>query len=247
MSSTVKLTRMEGHLFLREPMSLFFGLVFPPLLLLGLGYLFPGFDEPSPDFDSRRLIDVYAPVAIAFGLAMLGLSSLPPLLGTYRQFGILRRLRTTPLHPARLLWALMIVHGAVAVLATLAVLLVAVAAFDVPLPQRPVWFTVSFLLAAAAMFTTGLLVGARVRTTQAGVATGMAIWFPMLFFAGLWIPRPLMPDTLSTLSEFTPLGAAVEAMTDSWFGATPSAVHIAVAVGYSVVVGLVAVRTFRWD
>ena len=247
MSATMKLTRTEGRLFTRDPIALFFGLVFPGLLLLALGYLFPGFDEASADLDGARYIDVYGPIAIVLGLATLGLVTLPPILGTYRQFGILRRLRTTPIHPARLLSAQLVVHLAVAILATAIAVLVAVLAFDVPFPESPAWFVISFLLAAASIFSIGLLVGALARTTTAGQAIGMAIYFPMLFFAGVWIPRSVMPDGLLTVSDLTPLGSAVQALEDSWFGVTPSVTNLAVMVAYAVVVGLIAVRVFRWE
>jgi len=247
MAATMKLTRTEGRLFLRDPIALFFGLVFPGLLLLALGLFFPGFDEPSADLDGRRYIDVYAPIVLGLGLATLGLVTLPPILGTYRQFGILRRLRTTPVHPARLLWSQLVLHATVAIGAAATAVLVAVIGFDVPFPESPVWFAVSFLLAAASIFTIGLLVGALARTTVAGQAIGMAIYFPMLFFAGVWIPRSIMPDGLLTVSDLTPLGSAVQAIDDSWFGVTPSATNLLVMLVYTVVVALVAVRAFRWE
>jgi ABC-2 type transport system permease protein len=247
MSATMKLTRIESKLFVRDPIALFFGLVFPGLLLLALGYLFPGFDEASADLDGARYIDVYSPIAIVLGLATLGLVTLPPILGTYRQFGILRRLRTTPVHPARLLSAQLVVHLAVAILATAIAVLVAVLAFDVPFPESPVWFVISFLLAAASIFSIGLLVGALARTTTSGQAIGMAIYFPMLFFAGVWIPRSVMPDGLLTVSDVTPLGSAVQALEDSWFGATPTITNLAVMAAWAVVVGFIAVRVFRWE
>lgn len=242
-----KLTRMEGRLFLREPISLFFGLIFPALLLYGLGSLFPGFTDPATELNGARFIDVYAPVAIAFGVAMLGLSSLPPTLATYRQFGILRRLRTTPLHPSRLLGAQMIVQGSVAAISALAVVVVAAVAFDVPLPQQLLWFVLSFLLTAISMFATGLLIGSVTRTNQAAISIGMATWFPMLFFAGLWIPRAIMSSTLQKIADFTPLGAGTEAMSNAWFGSAPTLLQLGVLVVYSVVVGAITVRVFRWE
>jgi ABC-2 type transport system permease protein len=242
-----KLTRMEARLFLREPISLFFALIFPALFLYGLANLFPGFTDPATELGGARFVDVYAPVAIAFGTAMLGLSTLPPTLATYRQFGILRRLRTTPLHPARLLGAQMIVQGSVAVVSAVAVVIVAAVAFDVPFPQSPLWFLLSFLLTAVSMFATGLLIGSVTRTNQAAISIGMAAFFPMLFFAGLWIPRAIMSDTLQTIADFTPLGAGTEAMSNAWFGSAPTALQLGVLLVYSVIVGVVTVRVFRWE
>lgn len=247
MSTTMNIARTEAKLFARDPIALFFGFIFPGLLLLLLGLFFPGFDEPSADLGGDRYIDVYAPLVLALGLATLGLVTLPPILGTYRQFGILRRLRTTPVHPARLLWAQLAVHVGVAVAAAALAVLVAVIVFDVPFPESPVWFAISFLLAAASTFSIGLLVGALARTTVSAQAIGMAIYFPMLFFAGLWIPRSIMSDGLRTVSDYTPLGSSVQALADSWFGTTPSVTNLAVMAAYAVVVGFIAVRVFRWE
>lgn len=247
MASSMKFAQVETRLFVRDPIALFFGLVLPGLLLLLLGLFFPGFDEPSPDLGGATYTEVYAPMVLVLGLATVALVTLPPILGTYRQFGILRRLRTTPVHPARLLMAQFVVHIGVAIVAAVIAIVVAVTVFDVPFPQSPGWFALSYFLAAASIFSIGLLVGAVAPTTVAGQAIGMAIYFPMLFFAGLWIPRSIMTDGLRTVSDFTPLGSAVQALEDSWFGTTPSLTSLLVMTAWAIGVGLVAVRVFRWE
>src|SRR5690606_37857425 len=45
-----KLTATEGKLFLREPMSVLFGVLLPTAILLGLGAI-PALRAPAPDFD----------------------------------------------------------------------------------------------------------------------------------------------------------------------------------------------------
>lgn len=247
MAISTNLARVETKLFLRDPIALFFGLLFPGLLLLLLGLFFPGFDEPSADLGGKTYIDIYAPIVLVLGLATLGLVTLPPVLGAYRQFGILRRLRTTPVHPARLLSAQLAVHIGIALAAAVIAIVVAVAVFDVPFPESPVWFVVSYVLAAASIFSLGLLVGAVAPTAATGQAIGMAIYFPMLFFAGVWIPRSIMPDGLRTVSDLTPLGSGVQALEDSWFGTTPGLTNLLVMAIWAIVVGFLAVRIFRWE
>ena len=247
MAATMKITRTEGRLFLRDPLAMFFGLVFPSMLLLALGLFFPGFKDPVEELDGFRYIDIYAPITLGLGVATLGLVTLPPILGGYRQFGILRRLRTTPVHPRRLLLAQMVVHGVVASVSSLAAIVVAVALFDLPVPERPLWFVASFVLAVVSIFAIGLLIGALARTANTATAVGMGIYFPMLFFGGVWIARGIMPDGLRTVSDFTPLGSAVQAMQDSWLGSAPSFTNVAVMAVYAAVVGFLAVRLFRWE
>ena len=60
----------------------FFGLVFPALLLVVIGTVFPGATDPSPDFGGRSLVEIYAPVSIALGLATVALSLLPATLAS---------------------------------------------------------------------------------------------------------------------------------------------------------------------
>ena len=247
MSATMELTKVESKLFARDPIYLFFGLIFPGLILLLLGLFFPGFTDPAAELDGRSYLEAWASVALALGVATLGLVTLPPLLGTYRQFGILRRLRTTPVHPARLLSAQLIVHTVVAIVAAVIAVGVAVIGFDVTLPELPIMFVLMYLLATASMLSLGLLVGARARTTSSAQAIGMAVYFPMLFFAGVWVPRSVMSDTLLMVSDLTPLGSAVQALEDAWFGITPSMFNIAVMAVWTLVCGFIAVRTFRWE
>ena len=91
MTALLTITKTEAKLFTREPLALFFGLVFPSLLLLVLGFVIPGAQERSPDFGGLRFVDVYAPSVIAFSLVTVGISILPTALVTYRERGFLRR------------------------------------------------------------------------------------------------------------------------------------------------------------
>ncbi|MDY7106606.1 MAG: ABC transporter permease [Actinomycetota bacterium] len=247
MTATLELTRTEARLFARDPVALLFGLLLPAALLVGLGAFFPGFDEPASELDGDRYIDVYAPVGLALGVATLGLVTLPPILGGYRQLGILRRLRTTPVHPARLLAAELVVHGIAAAVAALVAVVAVVAAFDVAWPAAPGWFAISFVATICSAFAIGLLIGAIVRTQAAGQAIGMAVYFPMLFLAGVWVPRHTMSDGLRDLSDRSPSGAAVQAMADAWDGSTPDATHLVTMAAYALVASLLAVRVFRWE
>ena len=63
----------------------------------------------------------------------------------------------------------------------------------------------------------------------------------------MWLPRPLMPVILQDISNFTPLGASVQAMQDSMQGQFPPAEPLLVLVGYTLVFAFIARRFFRWE
>ena len=78
-------------------------------------------------------------------------------------------------------------------------------------------------------------------------AIGALLFFPMMFFAGLWLPRAAMPPVLRDISDFTPLGAAVQALQDSAQGHWPHPLDLAVMACYALVFGVAAARLFRWE
>ena len=193
------------------------------------------------------MIDLYVPIAIAFVLVMLSLNLLPAALATYRERGILRRLATTPVGAITLLAAQMLMTLLMAVVAVLLVLGVGRLGFDVALPQQPVGFALAFVLDAAAVLAMGLVLAAVAPSAASAQGIGTVLFFPIMFFAGLYVPRAVMAGTLRDVSEYTPLGATVQALQDAAGGAWPHPLHLAVMAAYAVVFGLVAVRTFRWQ
>lgn len=246
MTALLRLTATETRLFFREPIGVVFTLALPPVLLVVLGSI-PAFREPGDGPGALRVIDVYTPIVIAVAIATFALTSLPQLFATYREKGILRRMRTTPVRPAAMLGAQLLMAVLLAAATTLLVLAIARLAFDVPLPRRPLGLLVAFILTASAMFALGLLVAALAPGGASASAIGLVLFFPMLFFAGLWIPRGAMNGALRTVSDLTPLGSGVQSLHDAAAGDWPGPLHLAVLLGWTVVAGALAARYFRWE
>ncbi|GAA4675341.1 ABC transporter permease [Phytohabitans rumicis] len=245
--TVARLTIVESKLFARDAMSLVMGVAFPALLLLALGLAIPGFRDPADELGGLRPIDVYAPIVLAMAIATTGVSTLPAYLATYRERGVLRRLATTPVGPVRLLGAQLAVNGAATLVAAVLAVAVATAGFGVDLPRQPLGFLLAFLLGTGAMFAVGLLIAAVAPRARTASGIGMLVYFPMLFFAGMWTPGPVMPDAVRRVSDFTPLGAASQAMQEAWTGGFPSVLHLGVLAAYLLGLGALAARLFRWS
>ncbi|GAB3306383.1 ABC transporter permease [Epidermidibacterium keratini] len=245
MSATTALTRSELRLFLREPAALFWIVAFPVLLLIVLGSI-PSLREADPG-TGVRIINYYTPVIILMSLAFLAVSTMPAVIAGYREQRILKRLATTPIGSARMLGAQLLMYLGLAIAMALLVLAVARLAFDVPLPRQPLGFAIALLLAIAALLAIGVLVAALVPTGRTAGAVGAMLFFPLMFFAGLWIPIPVMPDVLADIARYSPLGAATEAMTATAAGEWPTWWTLPVLAAYAVTCGGLAVRFFRWE
>jgi ABC-2 type transport system permease protein len=246
MSVFVKLTRSELRLFLRDPVPAFFAVLFPTVLVIILGSI-PAFRQHSADLGGGRVIDLYVGISVALVLAMLALQVTPVTLATYRERGILRRLATTPVGPGRMLAAQLVMSMLVGVVSAGLVLAVGRIAFDVPLPDRFGSFVIAFLLCAAAAFAVGLFIAAIAPGGKAANSIGTVLFFPSMFFAGLWTPREVMPKVIQRIGDFTPLGAGERALHDAATGHWINLLSLTVLVAYMLVFGVAAAKAFRWE
>ncbi len=180
-------------------------------------------------------------------IALLSLVSLPGPIATYREQGILRRLSTTPVPSSWVLAAQIVINLCLAVLAMFIIVVVGIAAFDEHAPNNIGGFLLAVVLTVAALFALGLILATVAKTTQGAYTMGMAVFFPLIFFAGLWLPRATLPSVLQQISNYTPLGAAVEAIQNSMTGTFPPAAPLLTLGAYMVVFAFLAVRYFRWE
>ncbi|MFF9479078.1 ABC transporter permease [Streptomyces sp. NPDC014733] len=238
--------RTEAKLFRREPGALFWLLVFPSALLTILG-LIPAFREPGAAPGGLRVIDLYVPVAVLLALAVAGVQTMPVQLTGYRERGILRRLSTTPARPASLLMASLLLHAAAVLGSVLLALAVGRLAFGVALPAQPAGYVLALLVTTLAAFALGCALSAVSRTVKAAQTLGTVVFFPMMFTAGVWLPVQSMPETLRHLVEWSPLGAASQALGQAAAGDWPSWSHLGVTGLWAVLLLTVAVRRFRWE
>jgi ABC-2 type transport system permease protein len=238
-----RVIRMELTLYRRDFAAMFFGVILSPLILVILGCV-PAFREPDPELGGQSVIGLYVPIMLSMAIAVIGLSTLPAQLATYRERGILRRLATTPVRPLDLLAAQAAVQLTILAIASALVVLIGWLAFGVHPPRNALGFLMAYLLAVLALFGVGLML-ASARTAKVAAALGSALFFPMMFLAGLWAPRAVMPETLRSVSDFSPLGAAVQSLQDTSAGHWPRALHLVVLALWAVAAWFGAVRLFR--
>lgn len=239
-----RIIEVEARLFVRDRLNSLFSLVFPSLLLLVLGAV-PMLRTPAPEFGGLRFIDSYMSSLVVFTLAFIGLQRLPTAVASYREKGVLRRLSTTPMHPARLLVAQLVVNFAATILSVLLTILVGYVVFGVDLPHHPVGLAAAVLLGGAAMFAIGLVIASLAPNGRAAGGWATVVFMLLMFFGGVYLPRYMLPSVVQTIGSYTPPG--VEALQQAWLGAAPDWRHLAIMGLVGVVAGTVAARTFRWE
>jgi ABC-2 type transport system permease protein len=246
MNGFSRLAFVETKLFLRETGAAIgvFGL--PVALVIGFG-LIPGFGDPQKSLSGQIGTQYIASIGVAIVLAILGLNGVPMVIGQYRERGILRRLGVTPVRPLTLLGADMMVWAAAAILSVAVVVGVARVAFHVPAPVEAGWFVLSVILGIAALFALGLLVAAAAPTARSAAGLGWLLFFPNMFFAGVYFPTEEMSPVMRQIGNFTPLGSALHAVRDSWMGLAPRPQYLGIMAAYAVIAGALATRFFSWE
>ncbi|MEU2555997.1 ABC transporter permease [Streptomyces sp. NPDC013313] len=238
--------RTEARLFRREPGAVFWILLFPTLLLVILGSI-PSFRRHQDALGGLRAIDAYVPVAVLLGLIVGGLQAMPQALTGYRERGILRRMRTTPVRPGSVLAAQMVVFGLASLASAVLVLVVGRLAFGVRVPGQPAGYALALLLAVLVSLALGSVVSALSRTPKTAGAIGTAALFPAMFCAGVWLPVRAMPHLLARAVGLTPFGAAAQALDRAAAGHWPGWSHLGVLALWILLLTGAAGRWFRWE
>ncbi len=245
MKSFYRMTLSEIKLFLREPMNMFFTLAFPLILLFVFGAIFG--NEPAELFGGMGTVDVSVPAYIGMTIATLGLLGLPIGLATYREQGILRRMRATPVRPVVIFGALLTVNLIAALAGTVLLLVAGRLVFNLKMPEMPLSLLPAIFLCMLSFSAFSFVLAGLVSTPRVAQALGMAILMPMLFLSGAAMPRETMPENIRRIGDFLPLTYVVELLKGLWFGQGWNMGAVAVLLGMLVVGTLLATRTFRWE
>ncbi|HEV2528994.1 MAG TPA: ABC transporter permease [Thermomicrobiales bacterium] len=239
------MTASEWRLLLREPSSFFFTLVFPILLLLVFGGVFG--NDPADGFDGVGPMDRQVPAYLILIIGTLAIFTIPIQLVTYRETGVLRRLRATPVRAWMLFAAQLLVGVAVTAAGTLLMVLVGRLLFDFAMPARPAAVAACLLVGVVAFGAGGFLLAALCRTARQASLIANVLYFPQLFLSGASFPRELFPGWLRTASEWFPMSQLVIQLQTLWEGGGWRPVSL-LYLGVLFFVGMtVSVRLFRWE
>jgi ABC-2 type transport system permease protein len=247
MSALTKYTWIEIKLFLREPIGAFFTLVFPLMMLFLFGAIYG--NEPSPYFNGYGTVDISVPAYTAMIIGTTGIMGLSITMSAYREKGILRRLRATPLQPQIILIAQVVVNFMMTAAGMLLLILAGKLVFDLRFDGNPISVVLAFILGSLSFFSLGFVLASVMPNARTAQVVGMVIFYPMLFLSGAGIPLEMLPDGVRKFSKFLPLTHVVTLLRGLWIGDTWSQHTTEVIVLVCLLVGgvLLSAKTFRWE
>lgn len=243
-----RLVWLETKIFVREPLGVVGTVVVPVAVFALFGRLF-GRDLASASADTARFVSVSFPVFIVVLIALGAVLSLVTVMAVYREGGILKRLRATPLAPHTILAA----HVVVKLLFTALTLLLLMAAggryYPVPIGVPQASFFVAVLVATLSILSVGFLIASVVPTSRFAQPIGGLILYPMIALSGLFVPIDALPGGLRVVARVLPVTSAVSLLEGIWIGESWLA-HlgdVAVLAAVFVVCTTVSAAVFRWE
>lgn len=239
-----KLTWVETKIFVREPMGVIGTLLIPVIIfvifgrLAGAGRLQPGSVEQAP---------FNVPILAALLIAVSAVNSLVAIISIYREGGILKRLRATPLSPVTILGAQVFVKLVFTViglgLLVLAGRQVIPGAMDVNLTA----FTAALLLSTLSILSLGFLIASVVPTARFAQPISAAVLYPMIAVSGLFFPLERLARPLEVVALGLPTTHAVSLMQGIWDGTGWELGSMtALILIFALCTGLSS-RVFRWE
>ena len=246
MRSYLKLVVAQAKLYVREPIALFFTVVFPSLLLTLLGIVFGDGNVPYPGVDFGY-IDMQVPALAGVIVGTVALNSIPVTTANNRERGVLRRFKATPMPSWQWIAAEIIVNFAVSLLSMSILITVAMFAFNMRFAGN--WWAVlaGFTLSALAFMAFGYLVASLSATPRVATAAGQILYLPMFMLSGAAIPLFLLPENVQAVSIWLPMTHVVIVLQSLWFGGGWALQSVGVLVVMLLVGGLLSARFFRWE
>jgi ABC-2 type transport system permease protein len=243
-----KLTWIEMKVFMREPLGAFGTIGVPVLILIVVERVAKRQSLETP-VGASTFAGAAVPVLVALLISLSAVISLITIISIYREGGILKRLRATPLRPQTILSAHVIVKLLLTAM-TLALMLLAGKRYFPPGVHVPwVSFTLALLISTWSILSIGFVIASIVPTARFAQPIGAVILYPMLALSGLFVRVSDLPPVLRAVARFLPLTYAVSLLEGIWNGDGWLA-HlndVAALIGLFLLFTAISARVFRWE
>jgi ABC-2 type transport system permease protein len=241
-----KLTWVETKVFVREPMGFLGTVGIPVVLFLILGRVF---SLGRIDVPSAAALPFNAAILAALFIALGSVQSLIAIIAIYREGGILKRLRATPLSPVTILSAQVGVKLAFALVSLGLLVLAGKRVFPGVMHVNVVSFAAALVLSTLSILSLGFVIASVVPTARFAQPIGSAVLYPMVALSGVFYPVDRFSPGLRIIALGLPTTHAVALMQGVWDGSGWGAhwVNAIALVLLGVALTAVSAKVFRWE
>ena len=242
-----QLTLAEFRLNLRNPMMVFWSIAFPVLWMSLFGAIF---SEPMPGYEYVGLS--YANFLLPGGIAIVILASafigMPIALTTYKETGVLKRLRVTPLKTSTLALGFTFSQFIFIAIGIIVLFIVGKLAFDVQVLGSWAVLIGVIIFGMLTFLALGGAIGSLVGSWRAAAVITQIIFIPMLFLSDMFMPISIFPAGLQPICKALPLTPLNTVLRDIVYGVPLDDLwRLGLMAGWLVLGSVITLKFFRWE
>jgi len=245
----LQLTWLEIKIFVREPMGVIGTIGIPIAVFLIASRLIGPRIARTAIQTGGGPGSAVLPVLASILMALSAISSLVTIISIYREGGILKRLRATPLSPTMILSAHVLVKLIFTILTLVIMILLGRRYFPPGEPVPLFSYAVALTFTTWAILSIGFLIASIVPTARFAQPLAAIVLYPMIVVSGLFFPVSALPEWMRLVANVLPLGYAVSLLDGIWRGEGWAA-HLG-DVGaltiFFVAFTAISSRLFRWE
>lgn len=239
----------QNKIFWRTPISAFFTILFPLLLLVVFGAFF---GAERIDYLGVTAAQYYAPAVAVFTVASASYTNIAIVTSYQRDEGILKRVRGLPLPSWIYMGGKVISATFIALIGMLIMMTVGYIFYGVEVYGRTLLAAALTFLAGVGCFSSlGLLVAAVSPSGSAATAVANATLLPLAFFSGVFIVQENPPAWIDLIGNIFPLKHFNEAFQAAFNPLLTGSQLDWTALGFMTLWGVVAlmlaIRFFKWE
>jgi ABC-2 type transport system permease protein len=235
----------ELQLYTRSRELAFFTFMLPLIFFVLLGSVYGDNDR----INGYRGADYLLTGMIGYGVAATAFAGLAIVLVIRREYGVLKRLRATPL-PAPAYIAAVLLTTLIAFAVEAACLIgLGMILFDASFPKSVGSLVVALLLGGVTFAALGVAITGFIRRAEGASAVINAIYLPVAFISGAFFSQQHFPEVLQMIADALPLtyfidlvGAVMLDGAQIW----NEPADVAVILAWGVAGTVLALRYFRW-
>ena len=219
-------------------------------MMSGLPQLVQLNEEAAQDVEDFSYIDFIVPGIIAMVVMFGGLAGYSLEIATYREKGILRRIKVSPLSLTSFLAGGIATVLIFALIQTGVLLTLGVLAFGMNLGGNFFYMAFLVILGALSFLALGFLISSLTKNSRSAGMASQAITMPMMFLAGVFFPLEILPGALKVIARTLPLYYLGDALREVMINSASLAavwLDIVVLLGMGLLAFGIAVRFFRWE
>ena len=246
LNGLLKLSWIETKIFVREPLGVVGTLGVPVVIFVLFGR---AMRERAGNAATAAQLPFNVTILAALLIALSAVQSLIAIMAIYREGGILKRLRATPLSPVTILGAHVLVKLVFTALSLVLLNLVGRRILPGVLPPNVASFSAAVLFSTLCILSLGFVLASVVPTARFAQPLGAVVFYPMLAVSGLFFPLERLPGAVRAFAYLLPTTHAVSLMQGVWSGAGWGAqwASIGALLLLFVVCMTLSTRWFRWD